>query len=112
MGLGINEVARDPNALVEIKDGDVTCWSGTQKSHFLQQGLALTLNVPLDKVRVIWATGPGSYGRNDADDCAMDAAILAKAVGKPVRLMRGPQRSGVHAHSARGARHRWQSDRL
>jgi nicotinate dehydrogenase subunit B len=73
-------------ALVEIKDGDVTCWSGTQKSHFLQQGLALTLNVPLDKVRVIWATGPGSYGRNDADDCAMDAAILAKAVGKPVRL--------------------------
>ena len=30
--------------------------------------------------------GPGSYGRNDADDCAMDAAVLAKAVGKPVRL--------------------------
>ena len=73
-------------ALVEIKDGQVTCWSGTQKSHFVQQGLALTLNVPLDKVRVIWAMGPGSYGRNDADDCAMDAAVLAKAVGKPVRL--------------------------
>jgi hypothetical protein len=36
-------------ALVEIKDGDVTCWSGTQKSHFLRQGLALALNVPLDK---------------------------------------------------------------
>ena len=30
--------------------------------------------------------GPGSYGRNDADDAAMDAAVLAKAVGKPVRL--------------------------
>jgi nicotinate dehydrogenase subunit B len=73
-------------ALVEIKDGRVTCWSGTQKSHFVQQGLALTLNVPRDTVRVIWAMGPGSYGRNDADDCAMDAAVLAKAVGKPVRL--------------------------
>jgi nicotinate dehydrogenase subunit B len=73
-------------ALVEIKDGQVTCWSGTQKSHFVQQGLALTLDVPLDKVRVIWAMGPGSYGRNDADDCAMDAAVLAKALGKPVRL--------------------------
>jgi len=73
-------------ALVEIKDGQVTCWSGTQKSHFVQEGLALTLNVPLDKVHVIWAMGPGSYGRNDADDCAMDAAVLAKAVGKPVRL--------------------------
>jgi nicotinate dehydrogenase subunit B len=73
-------------ALVEIKDGQVTCWSGTQKSHFVQQGLALTLGVPVDKVRVIWAMGPGSYGRNDADDAAMDAAVLAKAVGKPVRL--------------------------
>ena len=73
-------------AVVEIKDGKVTCWSGTQKSHFAQQGLALTLGVPQDDVRVIWTMGPGSYGRNDADDCAMDAAILAKAVGKPVRL--------------------------
>ena len=73
-------------ALVEIKDGQVTCWSGTQKSHFVQQGLASTLGVPLESVRVIWKTGPGSYGRNDCDDCAMDAAVLAKSVGKPVRL--------------------------
>ena len=27
-------------ALVEIKDGKVTCWSGTQKSHYVQQGVA------------------------------------------------------------------------
>lgn len=73
-------------ALVEIKDGQVTCWSGGQKPHFAQQGIASTLGVPLDKVRVIHTTGPGCYGRNDADDCAMDAAVLAKAVGKPVRL--------------------------
>ena len=73
-------------ALVEIKDGQVTCWSGTQKSHFQQQGLAATLGVPLESVRVIWKAGPGSYGRNDADDAAMDAAVMAKAVGKPVRL--------------------------
>src|SRR5262249_45014597 len=73
-------------ALVEIKDGQVTCWSGTQKSHFVQEGLALTLDHPVDKVRVIYTSGPGSYGRNDADDCAMDAAVLAKAAGKPVRL--------------------------
>ena len=73
-------------ALVEIKDGNVTCWSGTQKSHFVQQGLAATLGMPLDKVHVIFKTSPGSYGRNDADDCAMDAGVLAKAVGKPVRV--------------------------
>ncbi len=73
-------------ALVEIKDGRVTCWTGTQKAHFVQTGLAAILQMPQDDVRVIWTTGPGSYGRSDADDCAMDAAVLAKAAGKPVRL--------------------------
>ncbi len=77
-------------ALVDIKDGKegmhVTCWSGTQKSHFVQMGVAAILQVPKEQVRVIWTTGPGSYGRSDADDCAADAAVLAKAVGKPVRV--------------------------
>jgi nicotinate dehydrogenase subunit B len=73
-------------ALVEIKDGKATCWSGTQKSHFVQQGLASILEIPVENVHVIWVTGPGSYGRNDADDAAMDAAVLAKAVGAPVRV--------------------------
>ena len=73
-------------SLVEIKDGHVTCWTGTQKSHFVRAGLAAILQLPQDNVHVIWTPGPGSYGRNDADDAAMDAAVLAKAVGKPVRV--------------------------
>jgi CO/xanthine dehydrogenase Mo-binding subunit len=73
-------------ALVEIKDGKVTCWSGTQKSHYVQQGVAATLGVPVENVHVIWKVGPGSYGRSDADDAAMDAAVLAQAVGRPVRV--------------------------
>src|SRR5262249_54206003 len=51
-----------------------------------QMGVAAILGIPKEKVRVIWTTGPGSYGRSDADDCAADAAVLAKAVGKPVRV--------------------------
>jgi CO/xanthine dehydrogenase Mo-binding subunit len=73
-------------ALIEIKDGTATCWSGTQKSHFVQQGVAATLGIPVDNVHVKYTPGPGSYGRSDADDAAMDAAVLAKAVGKPVRV--------------------------
>ena len=73
-------------AVVDIKDGQVTCWTGSQKPHYVRDGLAATLGVPADKVHAIWVVGPGSYGRSDADDCAMDAALLAKAVGKPVRL--------------------------
>ena len=73
-------------AVVEIKDGHATCWSGSQKPHFVRDGIAATLGMPSDKVDCIWVVGPGSYGRNDADDCAMDAAVLAKATGRPVRL--------------------------
>jgi nicotinate dehydrogenase subunit B len=73
-------------SLVEIKDGHVTCWSGTQKPHFCRSGIAAILQIPEDNAHVIWTPGPGSYGRNDADDAAMDAAVLAKAVGKPVRV--------------------------
>ncbi|MBX9841580.1 MAG: molybdopterin-dependent oxidoreductase [Xanthobacteraceae bacterium] len=73
-------------AVVAINDGKVDCWSGSQKTHFVQLGLAAQLSVPLANVHVRWIPGPGCYGRNDADDCAADCAVLAKAAGKPVRL--------------------------
>ena len=73
-------------ATVEIKNGEVTCWTGSQKPHFVQNGIAATLGIPVEKVRSIWIVGPGSYGRSDADDAAMDAAVMARAVGKPVRV--------------------------
>ncbi|MFL6820988.1 MAG: molybdopterin cofactor-binding domain-containing protein [Xanthobacteraceae bacterium] len=73
-------------AVVEIENGNVTCWTGSQKPHFVRDGIALTLGVPAQKVRAIWVVGPGSYGRSDADDAAMDAAVLANAVGMPVRV--------------------------
>src|ERR1700751_3865840 len=73
-------------ALVDIKDGKLTCWTGSQKSHFVRQGLADTLKIPVEDVHAIWVPGPGSYGRNDADDVAIDAGILAQATGRPVRV--------------------------
>jgi nicotinate dehydrogenase subunit B len=73
-------------ALVEIKDGQATCWTGSQKSHFVRDGVAVMLGLPPEKVRAIWVPGPGAYGRNDAGDAAMDAAVLAKATGRAVRL--------------------------
>ena len=73
-------------ALVEIKDGQATCWTGSQKSHFVRDGVAAMLDLPPEKVRAIWVPGPGAYGRNDAGDAAMDAAVLAQATGRPVRL--------------------------
>jgi nicotinate dehydrogenase subunit B len=73
-------------AIVESKDGQATCWTGAQKPHYVGEGVAAILGLPPEKVRAIWVTGPGSYGRNDAGDAAIDAAVLAQAVGRPVRL--------------------------
>ncbi|TMH60845.1 MAG: xanthine dehydrogenase family protein molybdopterin-binding subunit, partial [Betaproteobacteria bacterium] len=73
-------------AVAEIKDGSCTVWTGSQKPHFVRDGVARLLELPPEKVRAIWVAGPGSYGRNDAGDAAMDAAFLAKATGKPVRV--------------------------
>jgi nicotinate dehydrogenase subunit B len=73
-------------AVVEIKNGEVTCWTGSQKPHFVRDGIADVLGIPVEKVRSIWTVGPGSYGRNDADDAASDAAVMARAAGKPVRV--------------------------
>lgn len=73
-------------AVAEIDQGTCTVWTGSQKPHFVRDGVARLLDLPMDKVRAVWVPGPGSYGRNDAGDAAMDAAFLAKATGKPVRV--------------------------
>ena len=73
-------------AVADVRDGGAVVWAGGQKPYPLRHALAELLGLPAEKVRVIWMPGPGSYGMNDADDCAGDCALVAKAVGRPVRL--------------------------
>ena len=37
-------------------------------------------------MRCVYLEGSGCYGRNGHEDAAADAALFAKAVGKPVRV--------------------------
>jgi nicotinate dehydrogenase subunit B len=73
-------------AIAEFKDGKLTSWSASQMTHSLQKQLAKMLALPVENVRCIYVEGSGCYGRNGHEDAAADAAILAKAVGKPVRV--------------------------
>ena len=73
-------------AVADVREGGAVVWFGGQKPYPLRGALAALLEVPKEKVRVVWMPGPGSYGMNDADDCAADCALLAQAVGRPVRL--------------------------
>src|SRR5712692_2378098 len=81
-------------AVADVRADGVTVWTGSQKPHFVQTGVARLLDVPPEKVRAIWVTGPGSYGRNDAGDAALDAALLSKLTGRPVRVQ-GMRNDGI-----------------
>jgi len=74
-------------ALAEFKDGKVTVWTHSQGVFPNRARLAEALGMDVADVRAIHAEGSGCYGHNGADDVALDAALLARAVpGKPVRV--------------------------
>ncbi|MEA2961617.1 MAG: nicotinate dehydrogenase subunit, partial [Alphaproteobacteria bacterium] len=72
--------------IADVREGGATVWTGSQKPHHCRDGVALLLGVPVEKVKAISMVGPGSYGRNDAGDSVMDAVVLSRAFGKPVRV--------------------------
>jgi CO/xanthine dehydrogenase Mo-binding subunit len=67
------------------KDGAII-YTGTQGSFETRKAVAELLGFPEKNVRVLYREASGSYGRMGADDVAEDAAILSRAVGKPVRV--------------------------
>jgi CO/xanthine dehydrogenase Mo-binding subunit len=73
-------------AVAEFKDGALTCWSASQATHNLRKQLANMLGMPVEQVRCVYIDGSGCYGRNGHEDAAADAVLLAKAVGRPVRV--------------------------
>jgi nicotinate dehydrogenase subunit B len=73
-------------AIAELKDGKLTCWSASQATHLLRKQLAAMLSIPEGDVHCLYVDGSGCYGRNGHEDAAADAALLAKAVGRPVRV--------------------------
>jgi nicotinate dehydrogenase subunit B len=73
-------------AVAEFKDGKLTSWSASQATHDLRKQLATMFGTPVESVRCIYIEGSGCYGRNGHEDAAADAALLAKAVGRPVRV--------------------------
>jgi CO/xanthine dehydrogenase Mo-binding subunit len=74
-------------AVAEFKDGKMTVWTHSQGVFPLRGELVKALKMPANAIRCVHAEGAGCYGHNGADDVAVDAALLARAVpGRPVRL--------------------------
>ena len=74
-------------AVADVKaDGTTTVWSASQGTHGLRQNLAKIFSLPLEKFRVVFAEGSGSYGTNGGDYAAADAVLISKTIGRPVRV--------------------------
>jgi CO/xanthine dehydrogenase Mo-binding subunit len=74
------------HALADPSDGQMTIYSNDMKSYGLRTGVAKFLDMPREKVRVVYMDGPQVYGRTAADDAGFEAAFLAKEIGRPVRV--------------------------
>jgi len=74
-------------ALAEWQDGRLTVWTGTQRPFGVQQELVDAFHLSADRVRVIVPDTGSAYGGKHTGDAAVEAARLARAAGKPVKLV-------------------------
>ena len=76
-----------PSCAVADVRGDVaTIWTSSQVTYGLRATLSRVFGLAPEKMRVVFIEGSGSYGTNRADHAAADALLVAKTLGKPVRV--------------------------
>jgi nicotinate dehydrogenase subunit B len=87
-------------AVADVTDGQYTIYSSTQGVYQLRGAIAQLLNTGSDHVRVVYMESAGCYGDNGADHAAGEAALLAQAMGRPVRVQW--MRQDEHAWEPKG----------
>jgi isoquinoline 1-oxidoreductase len=84
----IAHIPLEPRAAVAEWNGDkLTVWTGTQRPWGVKSDLAEAFKIPEDRVRVIVPDTGSAYGGKHTGEAAVEAARLARAVGKPVKLI-------------------------
>jgi nicotinate dehydrogenase subunit B len=73
-------------AVADVTENSATIWTASQGTHGNRKTFARFLRLPEEAVRLIYLDGAGCYGMNGHEDAAADAAILSRAVGRPVRV--------------------------
>ena len=80
----------EPQACLASVDlsGNLTLWTSTQVSHYVQRAVAMVLEMPIEKVRVIAPNVGGGFGVK-ASACPHEiiTSMLAVHAGQPVRLV-------------------------
>ncbi len=74
-------------AVAEWTDGRLTVWTGTQRPFGVRSELAQAFSLPESRVRVITPDTGAGYGGKHTGEAAIEAARLARAAGRPVKLV-------------------------
>lgn len=74
-------------AVAEWNDGRLTVWTGTQRPFGVRSELAEAFRIPPERVRVVVPDTGSAYGGKHTGEYAIEAARLAKAVARPVKLV-------------------------
>jgi isoquinoline 1-oxidoreductase len=74
-------------AVAQWEDGQLNVWTGTQRPFGVRSELASAFHLSEDKVRVQMPDMGSGYGGKHTGECAVECARLAKAAGKPVKLV-------------------------
>lgn len=74
-------------ALAEWSAGKLTVWTGSQRPFAVRDELANAFHVPEGSVRVIVPDMGSAYGGKHTGDAALEAARLARAAGRPVKVV-------------------------
>jgi nicotinate dehydrogenase subunit B len=84
----IAHVPLEPRAAVALWRGSkMTVWTGTQRPFAVRAEVANALHIPESSVRVIVPDTGSAYGGKHTGDAAVEAARLAKAANRPVKLV-------------------------
>jgi isoquinoline 1-oxidoreductase beta subunit len=75
-----------PVATARFADGKVEVWAPVQSPGGTRDDLAKTLGIPVENVTVYPTLLGGGFGRKSKCDFALEAALLSKTIGAPVRV--------------------------
>jgi isoquinoline 1-oxidoreductase beta subunit len=74
-------------AIADVRPTGATVWAGLKSPIVAQADIADAIGLPVGAVTVNVVTGGGSFGHKLFGDAAIEAAVISKAMGKPVKLM-------------------------
>ena len=97
----------EPLACVASVTADaVEIWAGTQWPSLVRDEAAKIAGVAADRVKVNMLTMGGGFGRRAMIDYAIEAVHIAKAVGRPVKVMATREDDIANAHARPMTAHR------